>query len=164
MYARMTTLQVAPEQLDEVGRRFQMDAMPALEKIEGFRGLYIMADRASGKVIGIGLWETEAAMEASSAAVTALGAQALAGAGDPSSVSAEKLDVIVQPVGDEGQRLASAIAAAARELEGQVRRVASSDEVARLSRQVEGALRQFTDWARRHGGPSGGATPPTGSA
>ncbi len=39
--------------------------VPAAEKQKGFRGGYLLTDRATGKGISISLWETEADMKAS---------------------------------------------------------------------------------------------------
>lgn len=160
MYARMTTATGSPANLDEGLRTYREGILPSIESLDGFKGTYTLVNRATGKVVNISLWETEAAMTASAAAVTALRAQAVQGMGGTDS-AVETFEVAIQPEEGEGQRLASAVAQTARELEGQVRRFASSDEVAKLRHQVENSLKSFEDWARRRGG---GSPPPSGTA
>jgi len=39
--------------------------LPQIQQQDGFRGFIALADRQSGKVIGVSLWESEQAMQAS---------------------------------------------------------------------------------------------------
>jgi heme-degrading monooxygenase HmoA len=149
MNARVTTTQSTPENLDDAVRRFKEEALPSITAMEGFKGAYLLIDRATGKVVNVSLWETEALETSSAAAVADLRARLTSS----SNTSVESFEVVVQPGEDEGQRLAAAVAQAARELEGQVRKFAASDEVSKVRRQVENSLKTFEEWARRKGGP-----------
>src|SRR4051794_30485585 len=143
MYARVTTGQAAPEKLTEGIQHYREQVLPVLQEVDGFRGVYSLADPKSGKVMVVALWETETAMEASGQAAASLRSQSAEAFGTTGELTVESFEVLLQPNETEGERLASAVAAAARELEGQVRRVASSEEVSKLSRQVESSLRSF---------------------
>jgi heme-degrading monooxygenase HmoA len=161
MHARITTIQGTPAQLQNGVQQIR-DTVPHVEQIEGFRGVYALADAASGKLVIMALWDTEAAMFASAAAGRSLSQQVSQAAGATAEAAVENFEVVVQP-DVEGQRLAAAVAQAAHELEGQVRRVASSEEVTRLTHQVESSLRQLLEWTRRRGSPPPGGTPPAGA-
>ena len=65
MYARSTTLDGSPANM-EAGITFIKDeAAPMLDKLEGCRGLSVLVDREIGQCIATSSWETEAAMRAS---------------------------------------------------------------------------------------------------
>jgi heme-degrading monooxygenase HmoA len=66
MYARMTTFHIQPGTIDEAIRIVQ-DALPITKQQQGFKGGLALADESTGKLIGITLWETEAAMLANEA-------------------------------------------------------------------------------------------------
>jgi heme-degrading monooxygenase HmoA len=151
MNARVTTAQGTPENLDESIRKYREEVLPSIEAMEGFKGTYLLVNRVTGKVINVSLWDSDASERASAAPADSLRAQTLApGSGE---AAVETYEVVIQPGEEEGQRLASAVAQAARELEGQVRRFAASDEVAKVRRQVETSFRSFEEWARHRGGP-----------
>ncbi len=69
MFARVTTVQGPPDSLDEAARMIQEKVIPAIRQMRGFKDAYWMADRQSGKVIAVALWESEEALRASAAAV-----------------------------------------------------------------------------------------------
>jgi heme-degrading monooxygenase HmoA len=151
MNARVTTVQATLENLDESIRKYRDELLPSIEALEGYKGNYLLVNRETGKVINISLWESEASEQASAATADSLRGQVLAPGSGQAVVDA--YEVVIQPGEDEGQRLASAVAQAARELEGQVRRFAASDEVAKVRRQVETSFKSFEEWARHRGGP-----------
>jgi len=64
MFARVSTYESHPEQLDEMHHEGVEHVLPALEMQDGFSGGLVLADRQSGKVLAVTLWETEQAMEA----------------------------------------------------------------------------------------------------
>jgi len=64
MFARVSTYEGRPEQLDEMHREGVEHVLPALEMQDGFSGGLVLADRQSGKVLAVTLWESEQAMEA----------------------------------------------------------------------------------------------------
>ena len=64
MFARVSTYEGRPEQLDEMHHEGLEHVLPALEMQDGYRGGLVLADRQSGKVLAVTLWESEQAMEA----------------------------------------------------------------------------------------------------
>jgi heme-degrading monooxygenase HmoA len=95
MFARVSTIQGAPEHLEEA---IQYLATPAsFRQAKGFKGNYLLVDRENGKMLTITLWETEADMQATAQAVNPIrqeGAR-LAGAAEPPSI--ELYEVAIQP-------------------------------------------------------------------
>ena len=64
MYARSTTFEGMPANV-EAGIAFvRNEAAPMLAKAEGCRGLSLLVDRATGQCIATSSWDTEAAMRA----------------------------------------------------------------------------------------------------
>jgi heme-degrading monooxygenase HmoA len=72
MFARVSTFEGAPEQVDEMTRYADEQVLPALRGMDGFAGAFGLADRGSGKVVAVILWETEEAMRASEEAANRL--------------------------------------------------------------------------------------------
>ena len=68
MFARMTTLEGPPDQVDEGLRHVREQVLPFMQQQDGFKGFIALGDRQSGKVIGVSLWESEQAMRASEGA------------------------------------------------------------------------------------------------
>lgn len=64
MFARVSTYDGRPEQLDEMRHEGVEHVLPALEMQDGYSGGLVLADRHSGKVLAVTLWESEQAMEA----------------------------------------------------------------------------------------------------
>ena len=52
MYARVTTLESAPDRFDDTVRFAQEQVIPQLQQIDGFKGFITLGDRQSGKVQG----------------------------------------------------------------------------------------------------------------
>lgn len=94
MFARVTTQQGSPDGLDASLKVVQEQIVPAAREMSGFERILILADRASGKSLGITLWESEEAMRASEETATTLRA-AVAGAGGADVVSVEHLEVLL---------------------------------------------------------------------
>jgi heme-degrading monooxygenase HmoA len=65
LHARMSTLEGAPHEIDEVLREIREHVLPLLQQQDGFEGFITLEDRRSGKLIGITFWESEQAMQAS---------------------------------------------------------------------------------------------------
>ena len=59
MFAQVTTLQVEPGRLDQFLRIFQDSIAPAASTQPGFGGITLLTDPQIGKVLAVGLWETE---------------------------------------------------------------------------------------------------------
>ncbi len=70
MFARVSTFQGPPDQTAEGIRVAREQILPAARLMEGFRGIYLLFDRESGKSLSITLWETEADMQASEEAAS----------------------------------------------------------------------------------------------
>jgi len=64
MYARVTTFQVEPAKLDEFVGRVRETVALAVTQQRGHRGGLLLTDRATGKVMAVNLWETEADLQA----------------------------------------------------------------------------------------------------
>ncbi len=67
MYARLVTVQIAPDKSDEAIRIYRDSVVPAAKQQKGFKGLYDLVDRNTGKGVSITLWDTEADMIAGEA-------------------------------------------------------------------------------------------------
>jgi heme-degrading monooxygenase HmoA len=64
MFARVSTYEGRPEQLDEMHHEGVEHVLPALEMQNGFSGGLVLADRQSGRVLAVTLWESEQALNA----------------------------------------------------------------------------------------------------
>ena len=95
MFARVTTAQGQPDRLDEAVRYIQEQVIPAARQQRGFQGSYWLADRQTGKVLAIALWESEEAMRASEGAMDQSRAQSAQALG-VTIQSVERYEVIAQ--------------------------------------------------------------------
>jgi heme-degrading monooxygenase HmoA len=59
MYAGFNNRQIPPDRMDEALQIYKDSTLPANKSQQGFKGGLILADRSAGKIITIGLWETE---------------------------------------------------------------------------------------------------------
>lgn len=84
MHARVTTLQLQPDRIDEVISRLEEEDLPSWRELDGFRGFTLFADRSGGTVIGTSYWDSEEQMRASEEAVKS-GRQRAAETGGASS-------------------------------------------------------------------------------
>jgi heme-degrading monooxygenase HmoA len=64
MVARTGTLQVSPDRVDAAVTTVR-ERIPQYREQNGYKGFTVLADRSSGKVIGISYWETQDDLEAS---------------------------------------------------------------------------------------------------
>ena len=69
MFARVTVVQGAPDKADAGVESYNQQVLPALKSVDGYKGALLLIDRATGKGLGISLWETEEARRAGGAAV-----------------------------------------------------------------------------------------------
>jgi quinol monooxygenase YgiN len=65
MYARVTSVQISPDHVDEATRLTRDIIIPAAQREKGFKGYMVLGDRAMGKSLSITFWETAADMQAS---------------------------------------------------------------------------------------------------
>lgn len=61
MFARVSTFEETTDSIEESLRRTP-DVLKRAEALSGFKGVYYLVDRSSGKTLTITLWETEEAM------------------------------------------------------------------------------------------------------
>lgn len=64
MFARLSTFEGDPERVEEFRRAAVEQVLPMLRRLDGFHGASVLADRRSGKVLAVTLWESEDAMDA----------------------------------------------------------------------------------------------------
>ncbi len=64
MYARVVTVNIHPDRLDEAIQIFRDSISPASKQQKGNKGGYLLTDHQTGKAISIAFWETEADMAA----------------------------------------------------------------------------------------------------
>ena len=64
MHARSGLLQVSPDQVDAALAALKKQ-MPLYHEAKGFRGFTAMADRQTGRLLGVSFWDTEADRDAS---------------------------------------------------------------------------------------------------
>ena len=72
MHARVTTFSGDPARLDDVISMIKDEVIPTARRVEGFAGGYWLADRETGKVVSVALWESEEALRDSEAHVRGL--------------------------------------------------------------------------------------------
>ena len=88
MFARVSTIQGKPEQVENSIRNYRELVVPMVQKMAGFKGADLLVDRKSGKLVGITCWDTEKNLQAGTATADRLRAQAsqTAGAAKPPTV------------------------------------------------------------------------------
>ncbi len=59
-HARVNYRQIDADKMDEAIRIYRDSTIPEVKTRKGFAGGYILADRSTGKLIAMSLWETEA--------------------------------------------------------------------------------------------------------
>jgi heme-degrading monooxygenase HmoA len=93
MHARIVTVQGSPEKMQDPGSTFRERVLPALQEQAGFNGVYVLLDRARGRLLGISLWESDEAAGAGMAALEPIRNQAAAAMGAPAP-SVEGYEVV----------------------------------------------------------------------
>ncbi len=63
MHARVTIAHPQPDRFEEAQAVVPETFLPAAREQPGYQGFLLLADRANGQLIGITLWESEAAMQ-----------------------------------------------------------------------------------------------------
>jgi heme-degrading monooxygenase HmoA len=64
MHARSGTFQLSSDKLDDVVRSFQAEQLPQYQQQSGYKGFTLLANRESGRLLGISFWESEADRQA----------------------------------------------------------------------------------------------------
>jgi len=101
MYARVTTIEGAPERMDDAKRHTQEQTLPQLQKMDGFKGFVALGERHSGKLVGVSFWESEEALRATDQAVSSVRSGA-AEAASGTVASVEEYEVFVNEAPSEG--------------------------------------------------------------
>ncbi|HEX9887889.1 MAG TPA: hypothetical protein VGA69_00300 [Nitriliruptorales bacterium] len=92
MWARISTYEGAPEAIDPSTAYVRESILPKVRGIPGYRGIYAVADRTSGRTMSITLWDSEEALRASEADADRLRNESTEQA-DGSVVSVERFEV-----------------------------------------------------------------------
>jgi heme-degrading monooxygenase HmoA len=101
MHARVTTLEVPPDRMDDVTRHVQEQVFPRLSQMEGFKGFVALGSRQSGKLQGVAFWESEEALRATDEAVVPV-REGAAEASGGTVVSVEEYEVFVNEAPSAG--------------------------------------------------------------
>ena len=83
MHARVSYIDAQPDKLDDVIGQVESDVVPTLKDQDGFKGFTVLADRESGRMIGISFWESEDALSASDEVADRTRGEAAETAGSP---------------------------------------------------------------------------------
>jgi heme-degrading monooxygenase HmoA len=59
MFARLTTMNVKPDRIEEAIAIYKKSVIPAAKSQKGFVAAYLLADRETGKGLSITFWKTE---------------------------------------------------------------------------------------------------------
>ena len=97
MFARISTFEGPPEQTAESIRVARQQFLPAARLQEGFRGMYLMFDAASGRSLAMTLWETEEDMARSEEAVRRARTESATSSGD-AVISVERYEVAASEI------------------------------------------------------------------
>jgi heme-degrading monooxygenase HmoA len=95
VFARVSTFQGAPDQTAEGIRVAREQILPAARLQDGFRGIYLLFDRESGKSLSVTLWETEEDMRASEEAARRARDESAAATGE-TVLGVERYEVALQ--------------------------------------------------------------------
>jgi hypothetical protein len=94
MHARVTTLEGAPDKMDDATRHLQEQVLPQLRQMDGFEGFVAFGDRQSGKLLGVAFWESEEALRATEEKVAGVRSGAADAAGG-TVAGVEQYEVVV---------------------------------------------------------------------
>ena len=96
MFARVSTYQGSPQQIDEGLDHARQSILPRVQEVDGFEGVYYLVDRQSGKALSITLWESEEAMRASEEEANKLRGESAEAAGATVG-GVERYEVAISP-------------------------------------------------------------------
>lgn len=95
MHARISTLQVEASKIDDVANGLKERDVPEWEQLDGYKGFTLMADRQSGKVVGVSFWESDDAMSNSEEKVKGARQRAAETGGASADPQVERFEVVV---------------------------------------------------------------------
>ena len=93
MFGRMTTIEGSPETVEPAVAMLRDEVAPGVRQMDGFKGMIALADRSTGKMMAVTLWETEDAMKASEEGANRLRAST-SDATSARIASVERLEVV----------------------------------------------------------------------
>ena len=103
MFSRVNFLETAPERIDDVARVVREVVHPGISGEAGYRGYVVLADRATGKALGVTLWDTAEEREASDAKARQIRPRVEQGTGGTMR-SVERYEVLFYDVKAEPER------------------------------------------------------------
>jgi heme-degrading monooxygenase HmoA len=59
VYARVTVVQGSADKIEQGITTFNSEVLPTVKAVAGYKAAFLLADRKTGKGIGITLWESE---------------------------------------------------------------------------------------------------------
>jgi heme-degrading monooxygenase HmoA len=65
MHARSGAFNLSPDKVDDAISAFENEKLPQYKEQDGYKGFTLLADRESGRVLGISFWENEDALRGS---------------------------------------------------------------------------------------------------
>jgi len=95
MHVRISTVEGDAGKIDDAVATINEKVLPVLKGIEGFTAANFLADRSSGKLVGIAFWESESALAASDEAVNPI-RTAVADAMSGRVVGVESFELVAQ--------------------------------------------------------------------
>jgi heme-degrading monooxygenase HmoA len=96
MFVRMTWVQMPPERLDERIANYPQQIQSAFGQLPGFRGMALLANRATGAGVSASYWDSAETMQASEEAGNAVRQQAAAQATDLQLGEVDRFEFIIQ--------------------------------------------------------------------
>ena len=96
MFTRVTMNQIKPDQIEAAVRTFRDMVGPASKKMKGFKGSYFLADRKTGKILGVALWNKKEDLEASDKVAAEIRSQIWHASAAPSTGTVEIYEVASQ--------------------------------------------------------------------
>jgi heme-degrading monooxygenase HmoA len=96
MFARVSTYQGSPQQIDEGLDHARQNILPRVRAVDGFEGVYYLVDRQSGRALSITLWESEETMRASEEEANRLRGESAEAAG-ATVEGVERYEVAISP-------------------------------------------------------------------
>ena len=95
MQARISTIEGDGGKIDDALKIINEKILPSLKDLDGFMAINFLADRAAGKLVAVGFWASEAALEGSTDAVEPMRTE-VAGAMDGKVASVEAYELAAQ--------------------------------------------------------------------
>ena len=95
MYARISTMEGDPSKIDDAVAVLNDKVIPTLKGVEGFTAVNFLADRSTGKLVAVGFWQDQAALEGSTEVVDPMRDE-VAGVIGGKVVSVESYELVAQ--------------------------------------------------------------------